>query len=379
MKPAYVELVESIRALGSEPRTIGRTAHEFEMVYVTIGGAAGPPILIAAGSHADEPSGVLATVRLLGELRTDHTLTIIPCRDPVGWSGYRYWIERAIGETWLPTCPPVGPERARATCHHVAGTYLRKRGSVLHDDGDLVVASLGPQILAYRVLPAGIHGSAAVLEALTAALERSPRLVDRLRWSRVLLPALMPGEPGCGCFDHAYSVYIYSDGQIGDLNCFFDRDEIFTEVDRARDVILAVKPGLSLDLHEGFGDGFYLFAPPEITGDPTRLRLARATCNGVRRAGFPLATLAELASELLPGDRAQMQDLGDGLITYVPLGADRPTTFSGFCQQYGPAFTIEVGMRRPLAERTEMQVAAVRAAVREFERLWRETAGKEVA
>ena len=46
-----------------------------------------PPVLIAAGAHAEEAAGVIAAWRMAGSPGFPGRMLFVPCRDPLGWDG----------------------------------------------------------------------------------------------------------------------------------------------------------------------------------------------------------------------------------------------------------------------------------------------------
>ena len=69
---------------------LGMAPDGSNIVAVKGGGSKQPAIFLSAGAHSTEQAGVCAAVELLDELKTEHELWVLPCRDPIGLSGYRH-------------------------------------------------------------------------------------------------------------------------------------------------------------------------------------------------------------------------------------------------------------------------------------------------
>ncbi|CAN0454882.1 unnamed protein product, partial [Phaeothamnion confervicola] len=125
------DLAAAMRSAGGTVEPLGITAFDEPIWMGRFGGDRGAPIVITAGSHADEVAGVFAAIDLAESLQSDHPIYIIPARDPLGWNGFAHTLQRAD-----PSAPLV-------TTHEDARTVL-ERHEVLHDDGDLIIADTGP-------------------------------------------------------------------------------------------------------------------------------------------------------------------------------------------------------------------------------------------
>ena len=77
---------------------------------------------------------MVAAVELADELRTDHAVYILPCRDPIGLSGFNHAISLGLGQ-------PLPAESAPQSIGDAAA-LLREKGQVLHDSGGRLVATL---------------------------------------------------------------------------------------------------------------------------------------------------------------------------------------------------------------------------------------------
>jgi enterochelin esterase-like enzyme len=131
----YEELLLDLETRGHSPTVLGVAPDGSPIVAIKGGGNKLPPIFLSAGAHSTEQAGVCAAVDLLDELRTEHELWVLPCRDPIGLSGFRHALHLGL---------PFETEPTVDTLEDVAA-LLRKRGTVLVDDSgeQLLVALLG--------------------------------------------------------------------------------------------------------------------------------------------------------------------------------------------------------------------------------------------
>ncbi|MGE3777207.1 MAG: hypothetical protein AB7F89_08490, partial [Pirellulaceae bacterium] len=143
----YEQLLQALRDQGRSWTVLGAAPDRSPIVAVRGGGTKQPAILFSAGAHATEQAGVVAAVEVLRTLKTDHEFWVLPCRDPIGLSGFRHALRLGLGEE--PELESVDQ----------VDEFLRRHGEVVYDaDGTLVVV-IGEYGYAnrglYRELPAG--------------------------------------------------------------------------------------------------------------------------------------------------------------------------------------------------------------------------------
>ena len=128
---SYADLLTCIQDNGHTPQILGRAPDGQPIVAIKSGGDKTPAIFISAGSHATEQAGVSAACALIDEIETEHQLYTIPNRDPIGMNGLAYALGLSLDEA-----PNLGGLDAVAP-------LLKKRGEVLYEEGDTVVALIG--------------------------------------------------------------------------------------------------------------------------------------------------------------------------------------------------------------------------------------------
>jgi hypothetical protein len=124
-----------------------------------------------------------------------------------------------------------------------------------------------------------------------------------------------------------------------------------------------VQPGLTLDLHEYGGDASWMSARHQRTDEDEQWerRMAGAAVRAVVDAG---AALAE--ETYSPGSFFRALERGAYWLEAAVRG-EGLNLVDYAAHVYGPAFTIETGMRQPFERRVRASMAAAQAAIRVFE------------
>lgn len=352
-----LEDIRSNEAIGAWIEHVGGTREVLattelgEPVWVgKFGGDKQPPIVITAGSHADEVAGVFAALKLAQDLATDHTVYIIPCRDPLGWNGFADTLQR------------VAPSAGIVTSYEAAAEVLRS-GDVIFDDGSFVISRVGG--LTFATEPGKKWLSTQITRhKLPQMLKDDPELAAKLRNTRILVPGNVEVEDGRTPYTYGGHTAYIGDGFFAQLNRFFDREDGPIEVTALRSFVDKVKPGLSIDLHEGFSSSYYLFV--HAASSPETYKLAEVMINAVRAKGLPIATREELEPIWGPKSSAGILTKGEGIFAMGPPSADEHASFSGYCDKYGVSLTTESGMEAPVPVRVEMIETASRAVIEAF-------------
>lgn len=333
---------------GYRIRDLGEAPLGGPLWCIEAGGAHLPAILLTAGSHADEVAGVFAALRLAAELDTAHHVVIMPLRDPLGWRGFRAALEEVTG-------------RPLTLSDHGDAVAMLRTGDIVWEEEDFVLSAFGELVFGAQPI-VGWHSSTISRHRLPRLMREHPEVQDKLRGRRIVLPGNIGHQEDRGPYDWGgNTAYVGTSGYAAQFNRFFDRSDAPTEVEVPRALAAELRPGLTIDLHEGFSDKYYVFATgPEDRG------LCAAMITGVRRVGGQAATFEDLRSSWGPST-ANIRDLGDGVFTIKEPGTTSQATLSGYCSQSGQALTTEPGMDASVADRTTWIVAGVREAVRYWE------------
>ena len=325
---SYADLLTSIQDNGHTPQILGRAPDGQPIVAVKSGGDKTPAIFISAGSHATEQAGVSAACALIDEIETEHQLYTIPCRDPIGMNGFAY----ALGLS-LDQAPNLGGLDEIAP-------LLKKRGQVLCEEGDTVVAVIGEYGYATRNL---YNRSVATW-------------TEALKGRRLYFAASNPGV------ERAYTLVIDPAGAVLHLNRFHDTPWAPVESRCTRDLMAVIQPGLTLDLHEHGGDFFWFSARHQRTPSDQAWeeRMADAMIAAVAASGAALPP-----ADYLPGSFFTRGMHGVFWLNAAQRGEG--LNLADFAARtYGPAFTIETGMALSFAARVHAAKLAAKKAVAVF-------------
>ena len=196
-----------------EVRVLGHTPDGSPLVVVKCGGQKLPAVFISAGAHSPEQAGVTAAVELVDEIKTEHAVYILPCRDPIGLNGFAYALAMGMGGR----IPPGKQPRSQAE----VAELLRDKGEVIYDQGGRLIALLGEY--AYTVYnPPGFNGTSMIVAgdpALTHGPVHKALLGKRIYWPTNY------GEPGSDLFG--------GDSQHDEFHRGFEHDASLAQVEGA--------------------------------------------------------------------------------------------------------------------------------------------------
>lgn len=339
-----------LHATGADVDVLSTTEFDEPIWVAKCGGDRLPVIVITAGSHADEVAGIYAALDLVRSLDSDHATYVIPCRDPLGWNGFTATLQRAL----------LGSDPVHS--YDDAVKILRSE-EVLYDDGSFVIARVGS--LCFATEPEQKWASTAITRhKLPALLRENPDLAEQLRNQRILVPGNIEVEDGRTSYSYGGHTAYIGNGYFAQFNRFFDRDDGPIEVTALRDFVDRVKPGLSLDLHEGFSSNFYLFTHAASSAET--LTLAQTMIDAVRMIGGTIATRDQLEPVWGPKTSAGIISQGEGIFTMGPPGSDAHASFSGYCDQFGISLTTESGMEADVDTRVKQIKAGSKAVIDAF-------------
>lgn len=337
----YNDLLATIKQRGHQTRVLGYAPDRSPLVAVKAGGDKTPAIFISAGAHATEQAGVAAAVELIDRLETRHELYVLPCRDPIGLTGFAYALSLSLGDA------------PQLSSMDEAESLLREKGEVLYDEGDTLLVLIGEYGYANR--------------SLHHKFEKGSAVLDALRGRRIWYPSRYEDVPGSGLFQRAYTLIVTPEGEILHLNRFHDTAWAPVEVRCARRLMAEINPGLTFDLHEYGGSTFWMSARRQRTEDD-EVWERRMAAEGIRAVAASGAKLA--AEDYSPG--SFFSKLEPGVYWLDPSERGEGLNLVDFAaHKYGPGFTIETGMRAPFADRVGQQLTVVQTAVRVFEDRYR--------
>jgi hypothetical protein len=334
----YTDLLDRLHTKGHKPQVLGCAPDGQPIVCVRAGGDKTPAILISAGSHSTEQAGVSAAMELLDTLDTEHQVYVIPCRDPIGLNGFAYALGLSLGDE------PILADKDAAV------TLLREHGEVLHDEHDLLVTLIGEHGYFSRVR----HGW---------SVAEAPHL-EPLKGRRVYCMAGNKKIEGSAMLQRAYSLIGDPEGQILHINRFHDTAWAPVEARVTRDLMAQIHPGLTLDLHEHGGDGFWFSARHQGNDDDERWEqhMADAMIAAVTDSGAAL-----MPDDYLPGSFFTKSQ--NSVYWLDPRKRGEGFNLSDFgALHYGPAFTVETGMTTGFDNRVRSSILAAQTAIGVFEK-----------
>lgn len=346
------DVAARIAQLGVPVRTLGHTVFGDPVIAARRGPGTGPEMMITAGAHAGEPSGVYEAVEALADWDDRLGLTVIPLRDPFAFEGMARCLERVTGV--LPNLADHH-ELHRFLGDHAVATVCR--------DNDFILVDLG-SALAASMLPADPPAGPRLIEArINQLLAAEPQLVTALSGRRVFYPSNAgPTSEDVNDFDRAFSAEISSEGLIRDMNRRFGRPDAPAEVRLVADLAESVKPCAILDLHEGQGDSFYLFVS-EYGTDARTTRYADAIMDRLEASGTHPTTLDDVVARLGERVRDSFTEGRPGILVERKEQRAPEGHFSSFAAKFGPAITVESGRWAPLAQRIAIHREAAAATV----------------
>jgi hypothetical protein len=349
----------ALQSSGMPLRTWGTAIDGTPTQAAQLGGQRQPAVFITAGAHCTETAGVHAALSLLGSLESEHEVHVLPLRDPVGFAGVDHCLSLGAAEA----VHAADPEAALA--------LLRERGDLLWRDGDLKLFRLGDVGFVWAPPQPGLATFWQQF-ALTGRLpKQEPAVLEPLRGRSIFFLNTNSDIEGSGALQRCYHTVLGTDGQWLHLNRFFGRRDAPPEVAAVGKLVQTVRPGLTIDLHEGNGNGFWMPIPRPEGDDELAFEMTRAFFSYIEEREYPVETYehwratngieASDPNWLVPEPRLTglfwlQQDCrqeGPNLMTYA----------AGFGMGYG----TEGPMVRPLAMRVDGLTNGIRRAIRVWE------------
>lgn len=344
----YRLLIEQFDALGLPRRLLGRTLFDMP-IYAYRVGSTGPEVMVTAGAHAEEVAGVVTAYHLARNFPSGLQGWIVPCRDPLGWDGFRRCLHRAIGDA-------VGIEN-----HRDVVDALRRYGSVYEAEG-AVVGLIGD--LAFFALPEDHPEIFDPGDFAHAFFARQAEIREKVAGRRIIVHGSPNLAEGRDIYDWGGgpTLYISEDGQVGNFNRFFAHQHPPVEVVVIRDLTAEVRPQWVFDLHENYGSKYSLYA--NVSTDLGK-RGAREMTKAVEALGMELMRLEELFSYVKPPHPEFLTEPSPGI--FMPsrvIAQGVPDAYGVYAASLGAdCYTTEMGLENPLAVRIEMTEVSVRACL----------------
>lgn len=325
------------------------------MVSARAGGDRQPAIFLTAGAHCTETAGVHASLELLTTLETAHELHVLPLRDPVGFGGVSHCLSLAAGEEISVTDPQMSLD------------VLRERANLLWSEGNLYLFQWGEVGFVWGPPTPGLETFWAQF-ALTGRLPvEAPDVLRSLLGRSIFFLNVNSTIEGSGALERCYHTVLGADGQWLHLNRFFGQADAPPEVVAVDKLIQTVRPGLTVDLHEGNGEGFWMPIPRPATGQDRALRMTRAFFSYIEEKGYPVESYehwqASNGIEAADPDWMVPEPELEGMFwLQQELRAEGPNLMT-YAATVGMGYGTEGPMEQPLAMRVDGLTEGIRRAI----------------
>eukprot|EP01052_Picozoa_sp_SAG31_P011372 SAG31_NODE_642_length_13301_cov_14.143084_3_plen_315_part_00 len=192
---SYSELLDVLEARGHRYKVVEETIDGSPLIVVQCGGTKEPAVFISAGAHSTEQAGVVAAVELCDEIQTEHVVYIVPCRDPIGLTGFNHALALGLGKDLLQAHPPQNVSEAAA--------LLRERAGVLCDNGTRLVALAGDHAYTISFNDCRLPSE----DSMIGTTELPFDLHTKLRGKRIWWPSNWAESEGGTALERAYTQF----------------------------------------------------------------------------------------------------------------------------------------------------------------------------
>jgi hypothetical protein len=278
------DVLTTLRDSGHPLREWGRAIDGTPMLAARAGGGKQPAIFITAGSHAPETAGVHAAINLLHGLHTEHEVHVLPLRDPLGFDGVDRCLSFAAGR------PVSVPSHAAALEH------LEANATLIWRDGDTRVFLLNDTGFMWDTPRPGAERMMTMHARLVTLNREDPAALKPLWGKRIFVMCALQGVEGTNEMQRCWHGVMSDKGEWLHLNRFFGRDDAPAEVAAVDRLMREIRPGLTCDLHEGNGRGFWM-PMRKPTVNPERVfQMTRAFFDYIHSKGYPITTYEDWAA-----------------------------------------------------------------------------------
>ena len=353
------DVTSALASCGKPLHTWGHALDQTPMQAARAGGDRQPAIFITAGAHCTETAGVHAALDLLGHLDTQHEVHILPLHDPVGFAGPGHCLSLAAGR-------PVTVQDPQDSLD-----YLRQHAELLWQEEDLHLFQLGDLGFVWAPPEPGLATFWRQF-ALTGRLPReAPEVIAPLRGRSIFFIDVNSTIEGSGALQRCYHTVLGADGQWLHLNRFFGRDDAPPEVAAVDDLVRTVRPGLTIDLHEGNGEGFWMPIPRPDQGEELAFEMTEAFFSYIEEQGYPVETYEHWRATngidapdpdwMVPGPRLT------GLFWLQQDRRQEGPNLMTYAARFGMGYGTEGPMEQPLAMRVDGLASGIRRAISVWE------------
>lgn len=358
------EVLDALQASGKPLRKWGEALDGTPLLSVRCGGDKQPAIFITAGAHCTETAGVHAALNLLHMLETEHEVYVLPLRDPFGFSGVNHCLSFAAGR-------PV-----EVSNHQEALDYLLDHAELLWQEGEMRIFKLrGIGFVWHAPQLPSVTRFTSVHSRLLSLAQNEPNVLKPLWGKRLMLLNAMPDVEGTGEIGRCWHGVISERGEYLHLNRFFGRKDAPAEVVAVDRLMQTIRPGLTCDLHEGNGTGFWLPIPKPMANPEWVFQMAKAFFEYIHERGYPITTYEEwMSTDETVGknyspDWMKPEPRLPGFFWCDGLLRGEGYNLCDYALQFGIGFGTEAPMVQPLIMRVDGITNGVLAAIRVWENL----------
>ena len=359
------DVAAALTASGHPLHTWGHALDRTPVQAARLGGDRQPAIFIAAGAHCTETAGVHAALNLVSDLETEHEVHVLPLRDPAGFAGPAHCLSLAAGE-------PVTLDRPDDSL-----AFLQRVATLLWQEDDLYLFQLGHVGFVWAPPEPGLDTFWRQF-ALTGRLPREcPDAIAPLRDRSIFFINVNSDIEGSGALQRCYHTVLSRDNEWLHLNRFFGRPDAPPEVAAVDELVRTVRPGLTIDLHEGNGAGFWMPIPRPLSdrpdGDATlAFDMTRAFFTYIREKGYPVETYehwrATNGIEAADPDWMVPEPRLTGLFWLQQGRRQEGPNLMTYAARFGLGYGTEGPMELPLATRVDGLTRGIQRAIATWER-----------
>jgi len=355
------DVLEALHASGKPLYEWGQAIDGIPLLAARTGGDKQPAIFITAGAHANETAGVHAALNLLQALNTEHEVHILPLRDPLGFGGINHCLSFAAGHS------------VEVPSHRAALDYLLAHGQLIWREENMHVFKLGDIGFVWDMPRPGVKSYLSMHSRMLALAREEPDILKPLWGRSVMLMCAMVDVEGTGEMQRCWHGVLSRSGEWLHLNRFFGRDDAPPEVMAVDRLMQTVRPGLTCDLHEGQGEGFWMPIPRPKENPERVFDMTRAYFDYIHAHGYPITTYEEWIAEEqtfsrnYPPDWIRPEPRLPGLFWTNGLLRGEGYNLVDYAGLFGIGYGTEAPMVRPLAMRVDGITNGILAAIRVWE------------
>ena len=356
------DVTENLRASGKPLHEWGRAVDGTPMLAVRSGGNKKPPIFITAGSHSDEIAGVHAAINLLNLLDTEHEVHVLPLRDPFGFAGVNHCLSFSAKQ-------PV-----HLTSHTETLQYLKEHAALVWSGKEMFIFKLGEIGFVWNPLSNGLDSFWAMFNQIIKLSRENVQVLKLLLGKSLMLINPNVESEGSKEMQRCWHSILSPRGESLHLNRFFGRIDAPPEVAAVDRLMHSVQPGLTCDLHEGNGGGFWmpLHRPEQIEKRDLVIRMTEVYFSYIKSQDYPITTYEEWkATDSTPSSDPNWmlpEPRLEGLFwTKASLKGEGPNLIE-YSDPFGIAFGTEAPMNQPLANRVDGITNGILASIKVWEK-----------